>query len=365
MAQQVNSDALDSYPMDKLIARLCENHDQATGPINTLESGASALPSACSSLPITPAVDSFTGTVPTTRPASASPNDRAASEELLRLKLELARAQNHISRVEQELAQTRHVNQASGRATPNISSDSDFAGGAPLVEPIGTKPSGNPPMPGFSKPQMPRDNWQTPASDDCRSDISDALSATGFNRSRGAWNNNNKFNYQNSVMPPPMPMQEGGPMSNWSQHRNQGFMDALPGYPTSSMESYRGDRYSEESELMRSGSGRRGNRYDNRFGGQSYGTNYGNYNLGQPQYDPTASYASGPGNMPGGGMNMFPQYGEQPVGSPLSPHATEFTSAVGSSWKPDVSLFSFLYYDDCRRHITCSDGSRSLQGCCH
>ncbi|PSR90522.1 armadillo-type protein [Coniella lustricola] len=323
--------------MDKLIARLCENHDQATGQGDALESGASALP-ACNSLPVTPAVDSFNGNAPAARPASASPNDRAASDELLRLKLELAKAQNHISRVEQELAQTRQVSQASGRATPNMSSDSEFTGGAPLVEPIGTKPSGNTAMLGFPKPQMPRDNWQAPVSDDCRSDISDALSATGFNRSRGTWNtNNNKFHYQKTTMPPPMPMPmpENDALSSWPQHRNQGFMDA-PGYPPSSVDSYRGDRYNQESGLMRSGSGRRSNRYDNRFGGQPFGNNYSNYNLGQPQYDAASGYAGGPSNMPGGGMNMFPQYGQQPVGSPLSPHATEFTSASGPSWKPDT-----------------------------
>lgn len=349
---QANHDANEANPMDKLIAKLCENHDQAPAQHDSLESAASAQPSSCSSLPITPATECFAGTAPTTRPASAAPSDRAASEELLRLKLELAKAQNHISRVEQELAQTIEQ-QHSGRVTPNLSSDSDFAGGVPLVDPIGTKPSANPPVPGFSKPQFPRDsNWQAPVSDDCRSDISDALSATGFNRSRGIWNNGNKTGYSNSFMPPPMPMQEASPVTNWSQPRSQGFMDqGVPNYAGPAMDGYRGDRYNPEPELMRSSSGRRGNRYDNRYGSQSYGSNYGGYsmgNMGQSQYDSATGYGGGPSGMSAGGMGMFPQYGQPPVGSPLSPHATEFTSAAGGSWKPDVSPLNPLHsVDDC------------------
>lgn len=340
--------------MDKLIAKLCESHEHAPGQHNSLEDAVSAHPSSCSSLPITPATDTFNGTAPTTRPASAAPNDRVAAEELLRLKLELAKAQNHISRVEQELAQTRREHE-SGRVTPVLSSDSDFTGGAPLVEPIGTKPTVNPSLQIFPKPPPPRDtNWQAPVPDDCRSDISDALSATGFNRSRAIWNNGNKpGGHQNSFLPPPVSVQDAGQATNWSHSRNQGFMDQqnMPPYPGPSMDGYRSDRYSHEADLMRSGSGRRGSRYDNRFGGQSYGSSYGGYNIGnmsQNQYDHSANYGGGgTSNMPGGGMAMFPQYGQQPVGSPLSPHATEFTSATGPSWKPDVSLNSGSMVDVC------------------
>lgn len=345
--------------MDKLIARLCENHDQAPAQHDSSEGAVSAHPSSCSSLPPTPATDTFGGTAPTTRPASAAPNDRAATDELLRLKLELARAQNHISRVEQELAQTRRDQDGSGRVTPNLSSDSDFIGGAPLVEPIGTKPSGSASLQGFVKPQLPREtNWQAPIAEDCRSEISDTVSATGFNRSRGIWNNVNKSaSYQNTFLPPPMPMQDAGQSTNWSHPRNQSFVDqGMPPYP-GSIDNYRGDRYTQEPELMRSGSGRRGSRYDNRFGGQSYGSSYGGYNMvnvGQNQYDPVSNYTGGgPNNMPGGGMGMYPQYGQQQVGSPLSPHATEFTSVAGSSWKPDVS-HCYFYPKCCYAPSCCS-----------
>lgn len=329
--------------MDKLLAKLCETRDVP----GQNESGEGDHPSSCSSMPITPATDAFGGTAPTTRPASAAPNESlSTSEEVLRLKLELARAKSHISNLNQELAHTRR-GKDSGGVTPIIPSDSDYAGGAPLVEPIGTKPSGNPSLPGLSKMQLPRDTtWQGPVSDDCRSDISDAVSATGFNRSRGIWNNGNKSGYQNSFLSPPLPMQDTPQTTGWSNPRNPGFMDQnVPPFPDPSMDGFRGERYGHQPDLMRSSSGRRGNRYDNRFGNSnSFGSNYGGYNvdnMGPGQYDSVGGYpGSGPSSMPsGGGMGMFPQYGQQTIGTSLSPHATEFTSTVGSSWKPDVSYY--------------------------
>lgn len=333
--------------MDKLLAKLCESHDQP----RQHECNEADNPSSCSSLPVTPATDAFGGTAPTTRPASAAPNDNTtATEEVLRLKLELAKAQNHITNLNNELAQSRRE-QTSGRATPILSSDSDCAGGAPLVEPIGTKPQAYHALSGLPKNQPPRDNaWQEPASDDCRSEISDAISATGYNRSRGIMNNGNKPSYQPSFMPPPMPIQDGPHATGWSIPRDQGFIDqSIPPYSDQSMDGFRGDRFGQQPDLMRSGSGRRGNRYDTRFGNPgSYGSNYGGFgmgNMGPSQYD-GPGYPGGPGNMPSNGMGMFSQYGPSPIGTPLSPHATEFTSTTGPSWKPDVRLRHLAWFFD-------------------
>ncbi|POS77828.1 pumilio-family RNA binding repeat protein [Diaporthe helianthi] len=323
-------------PMDKLLAKLCESHEQPSQN----DCGEVDNPSSCSSMPITPATDAFGGTAPTTRPASAAPNDNSATEEVLRLKLELAKAQSHITNLNNELAQSRR-DQGSGRATPILSSDSDYAGGAPLVEPIGTKPPAYPPMSGLPKTQLPRENaWQGPVSDDCRSEISDAMSATGYNRSRGISSNANKPTYQPSFMPPPLPLQDGPHSAGWSVPRDQGFIDqSVPPYNENSMDGFRGDRFGQQPDLMRSGSGRRGNRYDNRFGNpNSYGSNYGGYGMGAmgpSQYD-GPGYPGGPGSMPGNGIGMFSQYGPSPIGTPLSPHATEFTSTTGGSWKTEA-----------------------------
>lgn len=334
--------------MDKLLAKLCENHDRVPVQHDSPEGGVSAHPSSCSSVPITPATDTFIGTAPTTRPASAAPNERGASEELLRLKLELAKAQNHISRVEQELAQTRRDQQDSGRETPVLSSDSDFAAGALFVEPIGSKPTPILPVMGASKALPQQDTWQGPVSDDCRSDTSDAFSVSGFNRSRGIWNQGGKSGYREPFMaPPPMQTQHPGNPTGWPQSRNQGFMDQnVPSYAVPA-DGYRGERYNPEPEPLRSGSGRRGNRYDARFGAQSYGNNYGSYNMGsmsQSQYDPIGGYPNGgPTGIADSGPGVFPQYAPQAVGSPLSPHATEFTSA-GQAWKAEVRPYSACFF---------------------
>lgn len=335
--------------MDKLLAKLCENHDHVPAQQDLPEGGVSTQPPSCSSLPLTPATDTFVGTAPNTRPASAAPNDRGATEELLRLKLELAKAQNHISRVEHELAETRREQQhGSGSATPVLSSDSDFTTNVPFVEAIGSKSSASQSVLGISKPLPQQDVWQGPVSDDCRSDTSDAFPASGFNRPRGIWNHGGKPGYQEPFMvPPPLQTQDPSNAPNWAQSRNQGFTEHnFPSYP-SPMDGYRGDRYNPESELMRSGSGRRGNRYDPRFGAQTYANNYGGYNMGntgQNQYDTISSFSGGASaSMSNSGPGVYSQYAPQAIGTPLSPHATEFTSA-GSTWKPDVSLNSMYKF---------------------
>lgn len=336
--------------MDKLLARLCENRDQAPGHHDLLD-GTTAT---CNSLPVTPATNSFVGNGLGTRPASAAPSEHAASEEVLRLKLELAKAQSHISKVEHELAQTRRDQQDSNLSTPVPSSASEFVGkvGAHLtVEPMGIKPLVNSAEPSCPRTQDPRDNnWQAPVSDDCRSDISEAVLASGFNKYRGIWNNGNKpFSYHNTFIPPPIHMQDAGPAPSWPHSRNQSFMDqSINPYPGPPMDGgFRGDRYSFEPDLMRSNSGRRGKWYDSRFNNQSFANGYGSFNtgnIGQSQYDSTPNYAvNGSGNLASdSGMGVFQQYAPQAAGAPLSPHATEFTSAAVPSWKPDVSFPSVL-----------------------
>jgi hypothetical protein len=91
--------------------------------------------------------------------------------------------------------------------------------------------------------------------------------------------------------------------------------------------------------MMRPATGRRGSRYENRFGSpHSFGI-YGGYNANQSQYEPASGYATGPtGPMSNTmGVNVYPQYQHQASGSSLSPHATEFTSGAGVAWKTDVS----------------------------
>ncbi len=334
--------------MDKLLAKLSEQqaaireHNDGVKMIEDDFAYSRVLDhqSSSSSLPITPASEPFPGAAPTARSASATPNDsRVATEEVLRLKLELAQAQTKISRLDQELAQTRLVKTESGRVTPVITLDSEYSS-IPGLEQVATRA----PAASATKAQMPRDNaW--PPQDDSRSDTSDTLSAGGFSRSRTIWGNG-KSNYQNSLLAGAAPVTDGSSAVSWQAQAgrgyNPGYIDTgAPPYGPSPMDGYRPDRLTPDQDvMMRPSSGRRGHRYDNRFGSShTFAPGYGGgYNLNQTQYDP-APYSAGPTGPVSStsGTNMYPQYQQQAVGTALSPHATEFTSAAGSAWKMEVS----------------------------
>jgi len=334
--------------MDKLLTKLSENQQAAamehgTGIKRSEEAvadcGNNNHLSSSSPIPITPVTDSFSNTAPTTRPASAAPNDEfATTEELLRLKLELAQAQNKISRLDHELAQSRIAQSESGRVTPVISPGSEYPVNGGL-EPFGSRIAGGlGAAPGASKTMFSRESpgpWQAP--DDLQAEATECLptGAGGFQRSRGIWGGG-KSALQNTFASGPVPMGDNGQTTPWQS--GPGYMDpnATSSYGPPLMDGYRTDRLNPDHEMMRPPAARRG-RYDNRFGSpHGFGAGYSSYNLGPGQYD---SYAPGPAsqmpsNMP---MNMYPQYQQQAGGSGLSPHATEFTSNVGAAWRTDVS----------------------------
>ncbi|KAK3321134.1 armadillo-type protein [Cercophora scortea] len=351
----------DSYPMDKLYARLSE---QQTFLLQQAQNDPIKSPddelfyhrvldhqSSSSSLPITPATENFGPTAPTTRSASATPIEgQATAEELLRLKLELAQAQNKISRLDQELAQTRLVTHDSGCVTPGLSSEPDFQATvasseyttayAGTLSPVASRMASGAAFNNIpNKAPFSRDQTWV-AQDDTRSDTSDPLSAGGLSRARGIWNNN-KPAYVNPFPQGPLPVTDGPQTAPWANSRanNNQIYDA-PFVP-STMETFRQDRMTSDQEMMRP-AGRRVNRYDNRFGASNnFSGGYAGYNMGPSQFEPTTSYANAvPGHIPGnmgisGGMGMgFPPYQQQPVGTPLSPHATEFTSAA-APWKTE------------------------------
>lgn len=312
--------------MDKLLAKLSEQQAVLTQQNEALKSGEEdpIYPrildhaSSSNSLPLTPATDAFPSTTPTTRPASATIEDsRMSGDEVLRLKLQLAQAQNEISKLDQELAQTRTVK-------PELESNS-------LGYPRSTMTSSR------------ESAWGTP--EDAQSEASDPLSTTAFSRTRGIWGNS-KGSFAHQTLQAPVAEPAPG---NWFGNRsfNSGYPDAP--VPYSIMDSYRGDRLTPDPEILRSSAGRRGNRYESRFNppqpfGNGYGTGgYGGYNanVGQPEYVGNSMPGS-PINVPQAlnqmGLGMYPQYAPQPVGTPLSPHASEFTSKA--AWKSEVRILS-------------------------
>lgn len=328
--------------MDKLYAKLSEQHaiplqqNEAASPDDEAEytRGLGQQPSS-NSLPMTPAVETLSApTAPTARSASVTPNEsQVSSDEILRLKLELAQAQSKISRLDQELAQTRLVSQESGRATPSLFSEPDFPSTVvPPTSPVASRVPSAAALIGLSKTPFVREhNWM--AQDDTRSDIGDPLSVGGFNRARGIWNNS-KIPFGNHL-PQVQAMGDGFQPVPWANSRS-----INPNYEatfaTPCMDMYRQDRMAPEQEVIKPVS-RRGNRYDNRFGPSSnFSGGFGGYNMGTSQYE--LGYAAGPqGVMAGGmGMGLCPPYQQQSVGTTLSPHATEFTS-TGTPWKAEVS----------------------------
>lgn len=332
--------------MDKLYAKLSEQHSimQQQKGTHKFSDDDALYTSSSSSLPVTPAAEVFSPTAPTTRSASATPDESGVTtEEILRLKQELAQAQTKISRLDQELAQTRFGNQESERATPAPVAEQDFLPAmAPIASPAGSRLSSAMALNVPGKPQFIRENsWM--AQDDTRSDASDSLSARAMNRARGIWNNNKAT----SSNPFPQGQMMGDGLQQpvtWPNSRTLN-PNYEPTFAASGMEMYRQDRMVSDQDVMRP-VGRRGTRLDSRYGAPNNFGGFGGYNMGGGHYEPTSSYPPGAqGPMAGGmGMGGYAPYHQQPVGTPLSPHATEFTS-TGAPWKTDVSVNPCLSSD--------------------
>ncbi|KAH8677933.1 armadillo-type protein [Xylariales sp. PMI_506] len=320
---------IDATPMDKLLAKLSEQQSRLNKRSDVFKargeySDPDHMP-ASNSMPITPATENF-GTVSVShRPTSTNSSDGKSNEdEVLRLKLELARAQNKINLLEEG---------SQGRR--NSPFQADFAHSSSPFDPNmlraldGNHPLGNPPT--------MTNSW--PAYDDSRSDTSDALSVTGFNRARNAWQGTKSMQLQNNFFTNPDTPNVGH--TSTGRHGMQAFTDSGMSYNGPPVaEQYRNDRLTPDFDTnARVTSSRRGGRLDgNRFppfnfnSQSAYGNGYNNYN--SAMFDgPSPANSSMSGQYP---MGMAPYSGHQPspIGTPLSPLATEFTSA-GGSWKSE------------------------------
>ncbi|KAK3387025.1 armadillo-type protein [Podospora didyma] len=332
----------DSYPMDKLFAKLSEQqallqHNKAIKTSDDEDFFPRMLDhqSSSSSLPITPATDNFGGSFPTTRSASTVPNEGPAPEDVVQLKFKLAQAHSKIEQLEEE--KSRLITQDGGRVTPGLVSEPDFGAHMPGIM-SGPVSPGIPRMstgqafnPQIKVPFSRESTWMI--QEDSRSDTNDPLAATGLNRARGIWNDV-KPTFGNTFSAPPGPVVNAQP-TPWVSSRAfpQGF--EAP-FQTAAIEPYRTDRMAPDHEMIRP-VGRRANRLDNRYGPSSnFSNGFAGYNMGASQYEAAQGFHAGPqGPMPSAiGMGLYPPYQQQPVGTPLSPHATEFTSSAGP-WKSE------------------------------
>lgn len=316
--------------MDKLLAKLSEQQAVLTQQNEALKSSdeealyprALDHASSSNSLPITPATDAFPSTAPTTRPASATLDEgRVDHDEVLRLKLQLAHAQNEISKLDRELAHTRSTKDES--EAPNF---------------------------GFRGPaQLSRESTWGPL-DDARSDTSDNMSSTTFNRTRGIWGNPKASSFGNTLQAPVVEPTPGSWLGGRGFNQPYGESNAVP-YPVFD---YRGDRLTPDPDMIRPAHNRRGNRYEGRYNSpqpmnNGYNGGYNNHGA-QPEFM-GAQMPVGNSNVSQGmtpmGMGAFSPYQPQPAGTPLSPHASEFTSKA--AWKTEVSIksrFPFFVTDN-------------------
>ncbi|TGO13462.1 hypothetical protein BTUL_0069g00290 [Botrytis tulipae] len=337
-------------PVDKLLAKLSEQqavlnrqHEALRNSDDYSSNNSRTLDycSAPTSVPITPATENFDSgtatTAPTTRPQSRGDGDNQPSaEEVLRLKIELEAAKGRIARMDQELAQNRITKHTIDQAIGSVS-EADF----PLGN-VSDPSTGIPPN--HFRPHVTRESsWAN--QEDAHSDHSDALSASGYNRTRAIWGNN-KPNFPNA---PPMPsFQPSDPHTSgqWMGRGgcNQPFVEPNMAFGGPPPNAFRGERY-EHDMAMPGGGVRRnnGNRFNNNrnLGSIPYSSSSSSFEGFTPASSSYGSMGGIPtplGNQMNMGMNMgsgmYSGYQPQPIGTPLSPHAPEFTSASGT-WKTE------------------------------
>lgn len=295
--------------------------------------------SSSNSLPVTPAVEGFPFTASAPRSANASRpssaarpssvihnTDSSASDEVTRLKEELAKAQSHISRLDKELLQSRQMAEnAEGRLAQQGDVDETAAelGSQPLVAATNC------------------DNaWVScqESQTDC-GNKPDAMPITG-NRGRAHWDNP-KASWQptNIRAPVPNPLPPTGNWFNGGRGFNKSFVDSKGAYAM--MDGPRSERVTPEGDLFsRPVEVRRSIRLDSHYESPLpySGSNYGGFSPVPSQFDSLASaVGSSSGNIgPGSaGANIYSAFNPQLGGTALSPHATEFHSNAG--WKNEVS----------------------------
>lgn len=296
--------------------------------------------------PLTPATE------PPQDPTSVDTTKTGAktidSTELLRLKQELLAANSKIAVQEQELAQTRVMNHTLDQALGSPS-EIDFNGRDVSEQTISNlQDAFNVPNGTFGQLH---DSWN--GQEDSHSDISDALSAGAYNRARGFWAPpaQQAYGIGMDALVSDRPFGESFPLHAGSigveSNKFWGSSNMGPGLsvPDSSLSSQR--VFSGPSSSAASVDGRLSGEQARYLQGPGLGPrrSLSQVNRGGPcfptQSSPWGAFAAAaPGspvsrsaaNMGSSayqpvGMYSIPPYNPRPIGTPLSPTATEFTSA--------------------------------------
>ncbi|KAN0072566.1 Armadillo-type fold [Elaphomyces granulatus] len=321
--------------------------------------------------PVTPATaESIAVSAPTDREGN-----RVDPAEMLRLRQELQAAKSRLALQEQELAQTRVIKHTLEQLGP----ETDLGGPEQTINNM--QSAFNASARAFSRP----DSWNV--QDDARSDISNALSASTYNRTRGLWppysqqafgfnaNLSNEKGYHDSPTPSAVSVtQDTG--RNWPpQNLSPGYYDPGLHDPGHAVQAHPAQNHTVfHPHRVLSGPSSAAYNFDTRGYTASEQSQYlAGPNLGPrrsitqvnrggscfpPQNSPwgtfTAGAPSGVGTRPlnqpihayqqmGPGVYPVP-YQPRPIGTPLSPTAAEFTS-TGASWStPSINNNSTQTY---------------------
>lgn len=295
----------------------------------------------------TPATESF-DIVSSADQNKEGPSQLQDSAEILRVKQELAAAKSMISRQEQELAESRKLKHTIDQAM-GPPSEADFAPRADISEQAISHLQSA--FNASARPFTSRsDTWHP---HDGHSDESDALSAGGYNRGRGIWSN------------PVQPHFAAG-MNTTSQPSL--YNDPRGGLSPEWTTDYGNQTYGNQNSLsgnqrMVPGSGTSAFGFDGRYGNEHIpvpGQNIGlrrtmnQFNRAGPNFGNRANtFGSYPNPLP----NLNPAsvapigipapmgYQPGPIGSPLSPTMSSFTTGslptLGSPWSSVSLIFSF------------------------
>ncbi|GKZ84968.1 pumilio domain member 9 [Aspergillus niger] len=278
--------------------------------------------------------------------------------EVLRLKQELLVANSKIALQEQELAQTRVIKHTLDQAL-GPPSETDFNGEV-TEQTISTLQSAlNSSNPTYSQLQA---EWN--AQDDSQSDMSDALSAGAYNRARGYWNPPTQQACSTALSAPIAERSYGEPMSfpsgsslggdanrfwgNSSTNPSVAGHDAFRSHrvlsgPSSGVYAFDTKvpeeqvRFLEEPGLAPRRSITQASRTGPFFQTQSSAWS---------AFSPSSSESHGPRSPVNRSKNTYqhvglfpiPQYHQRPVGTPLSPTATEFTASNASATQWPTSV---------------------------
>ncbi|KAF3479563.1 meiotic coiled-coil protein [Arthroderma uncinatum] len=277
------------------------------------------------------------------------------TQEMLRLQQELEAANSRIALQEQELAQTRVIKHTLDQAM-GPPSEVDFGGREITEQTISSLQNA------FNASTRPfnqrQDQWTM--QDDARSDISDALSAGGYNRARGLWNANSQpqvngfgnadkghrdFALHDANVNPDV-------SRNWGNRTSQQGFNSQPGFPHN-QRMFPGhgsppygfdNRYSAEQVPQLQGPTNRRATQANR-GASCFPPQTSPWGTFSPPLAPATTLPRPASQQQVGAFqpqNVFPSvntYQPRPIGTPLSPMAAEFTafSATPGSWAPSTA----------------------------